>query len=643
MSFNRFISSSYLSTLFISVIMAVSTTGCMPDEMFSSGAGEAGSSSDQGGDGIVLQLPFPAGTESLCTQGAGGSHSHGSDSTRYDIDLDTDNNVDDEIYAPIGGVAYVHMNSATSGFGYHVNIDVGDGRYAVVAHLDDIFIQDGQEVVVGQLIGYEGCTGNCSGDHVHVGLHEGDAAQDATNGTSVEVNYWAADATVYGEPQIIGSSDFICGLTSEGDPVQGSFYESALPVTMWHPDGTLVKTPDNARTYVLDGGDLRWIQDESVFWSLGYDFDEVVLISDEELGCYGDASSFTSETLIDAVYDEQGDLWLVVGAEGDSDRYRQQVRQTAWFSVLQSWGLSYTVGDPPTINESLLDWPVQGGYAGFRSGTLVSEHATSDVYAIDGDDALPIISWDVYLMMGFASRTVMEVEDGAVSLLHDTGSCTADVGCIDMDAVTTCGGGMDLGSGSTGGVDDDDDDEVDEEESIPEEEEPVDEEEEEEEEEEETTSTATDCGGDDACILDVDENGVPETLAMADDLWISTMLSGLPAFVYGNGGCFGGALTTSDLVYTSSGYYQIDFSDFYGDCTVDLTLVSSVGTDGGAPESDMSNWYWWQGASFCYGGSDLCDLQDNGTSWEEWLLSVSWDPTTGLESAGNGYTSNSQL
>ncbi len=645
MSFNRTASRSYLVLIFIMVTLTVILTGCTPDEMFPSSPDGDGSSSNQGGDGIVLHLPFPTGVEKQCTQGAHGTFSHSSDSTKFDIDLDTSNSVNEEIYAPIGGIAYVHMNSATSGFGYHVNIDVGGGKYAVIGHFSDIFVANGQQVSVGQLIGYEGCTGNCSGDHVHVGLHEGSAAQDAAQGVSIEVSYLAADATNYGTPQTISSKDFVCGLVSEGDPVQGHFYESALPVPMWHPNGTLVKTPGNARVYTLEDGQLRWIQDENVFWSLNYDFDQLTLVSDEELDCYGQTAAFDGETRIDAAEDQSGQRWLVVGNDGDSDQYRQRVQEIGWQEVLASWGLGYTYSNPPPTRSSLTG-SVVDGYAGLRSGTLVTEASSSDVYAISGDDALPIFSWDVYLMMGFAQRTVMTVDDGLVRQLHTLGSCSADVGCIDQDAVTTCGGGLDLGSGNVGGPSDGDDDDTtdvqddpvddeEEEEDVPDEEDPID-------DEEEEAAVGTTCEQD-ACILDVDGDGMPETLAMADDLWLTTALNGMPAFVYSYGACFDGVLSLSDLMYTSDGYYQIDFSGFWGDCVSDLSLVSSMGTDGGAPTSTMSNWYWWQGAGFCSGGSNLCDLQDNGTSWEEWLISVSWDPTTGLESAGNGFTSNSQL
>src|SRR3989338_4494330 len=113
---------------------------------------------DQGGGaGSLLHLPFPAGTASLCTQGAGGKYSHHGPSPAYDLDFDTSNTADKELYAPVSGTARAHSVTQTgSGFGNHLNIDRGDGTYVVIGHMKTIFVCDGCEVAAGQLIGYEG-------------------------------------------------------------------------------------------------------------------------------------------------------------------------------------------------------------------------------------------------------------------------------------------------------------------------------------------------------------------------------------------------------------------------------------------------------------------------------------------------------
>jgi|GEM_PF-6293663 len=353
--------------------------------------------SDQGGGGFVIEMPFATGFDSLCTQGAHGTHSHSGPSTQYDIDLDTSNDVDEEIFAPVAGIARVHIESAASGFGYHINIDLGNGLYVVIAHLKAVFIRDGEEVAVGQLLGYEGCTGNCDGDHVHIGLHQGDASMTADHGTSIPATYRAANQSDGGQVTLFGSEDFECGIRSRGDARDGDTYESDLAIALWHPDSTLVKTPDNARVYLVSDGRARWIENQDVFWSMGYSFDEVVLISKAEFECLGEGADITSNMVVP----QYGELY-----EGD----------------------------------------------------LVKETDASDVYAVSDGHALPIQSWDVYLLMGLWNRTIKTVSPGTVEDALLMGSCQADIWCLDFEAVTTCGGGMDLVDGpGTGGEPGDDD------------------------------------------------------------------------------------------------------------------------------------------------------------------------------------------
>ncbi|MFA4845846.1 MAG: M23 family metallopeptidase [Patescibacteria group bacterium] len=645
MFFHRLPSYLVVSSLIVSACAIVLLSGCAIE------LDSQSSSSNQGGGEGALNIPAAAGRELMCTQGAHGANSHSSQSTEYDIDLDTDNYSDQEVYAPISGTAHVHLD-ATSGFGYHVNIDLGDGTYIVIGHFADIFVSDGDEIAAGQLLGYEGNTGVSTGDHIHIGLHQGDASEDAGNGVSIPTQYWAANASDRGEAMLINSEDFVCGIASEGDPYDGDFYESQLAVPLWHPDGTLVKTGDNARVYVLEDSAARWIPNEDVFWSHNYDFEEVVVVSDEELDCLGEGEDVTT-SWVEAGFDTEDQLWLFVGTSSNSSRYRARVREDGWEAVMESWGLDYDTSNyPDTYSDAssyLTNWPPSDSYAGLRDGTLVKEEDASDVYAIAGGIALPIVNWDTYLQLGFLHRTIITVTDGVVGDLHTVGSCSADKSCLDEDAVTTCGGGLDsTDGGNTGGSSDSDDGDYDQDdESDPSDSsDPSDDDEEEEADEEEDVETVTEsnCDGEDACIVDGDGDGTDETLLMAGDLWITGRIDGEAAYVYGNGGCYNGTLTSSDLVYVNSdGYYEIDFSRFAYDCQVQMSLISSEGTDGDDPDSTMDNWYWWQGADFCYEGSDLCELMDNGTSWEEWLIYVSWDPTDGLQGVGNGYTDNSEL
>ena len=54
-----------------------------------------------GEDVVTIDLPFSAGYESRCPQGVDGAYSHHYTCTYFDLDLDTPNNADDPVYAPI--------------------------------------------------------------------------------------------------------------------------------------------------------------------------------------------------------------------------------------------------------------------------------------------------------------------------------------------------------------------------------------------------------------------------------------------------------------------------------------------------------------------------------------------------------------
>ncbi len=345
-------------------------------------------STDQGGyEGTILDLPFSEGYESLCTQGTNDTPTHMGQSTIEDLDFDTPNGQADLVYAPIGGTAHVHMESSSRNFGYHVNIDLGDGTYVVVAHMADVFIADGAEVAAGEILGYEGCTGKCDGDHVHIGVHDGDAGLMAEYGDSIEVAYFVDDVST-GEVGIeLAADDFVCGLDGSGDT-----YRSLLPITYWHPNGTLIMTPDDNNVYLLQDGKRRWIETQDVFWALGYSFDQVVLVSPEELACYD-----VGETI-----DSASDVRFAID------------------NVF------------------------------FRDGDLVKEVSRSDVYVISDGMAMPIQTWEIYLRLGFGQRTVKTIDDGTIlSYGVPAGNCAAGYACIDTNVIETCGGSV----AGTGGAD----------------------------------------------------------------------------------------------------------------------------------------------------------------------------------------------
>ncbi len=92
------------------------------------------------------------------TQGFGGRGGHPG------IDVAAPMNT--PIYAAKGGeVIFAGWNNG--GYGNLVMIDHGDGIITAYAHQNRVGVSMGQEVVQGQLIGYEGTTGYSTGPHLH--------------------------------------------------------------------------------------------------------------------------------------------------------------------------------------------------------------------------------------------------------------------------------------------------------------------------------------------------------------------------------------------------------------------------------------------------------------------------------------------
>jgi murein DD-endopeptidase MepM/ murein hydrolase activator NlpD len=64
------------------------------------------------------------------------------------------------------------------GYGNIVLVDLGGGLQALYAHLSAVDVKIGDVVVTGQELGLAGCTGYCTGTHLHFELREDGVAFD---------------------------------------------------------------------------------------------------------------------------------------------------------------------------------------------------------------------------------------------------------------------------------------------------------------------------------------------------------------------------------------------------------------------------------------------------------------------------------
>jgi murein DD-endopeptidase MepM/ murein hydrolase activator NlpD len=80
---------------------------------------------------------------------------------------------DDRVRAAFPGiVSAVGWLPSHSGYGLVVKIRHGDGLSSMYAHLARALVRRGQTVEAGRLIGRAGCSGSCTGQHLHFEVHE---------------------------------------------------------------------------------------------------------------------------------------------------------------------------------------------------------------------------------------------------------------------------------------------------------------------------------------------------------------------------------------------------------------------------------------------------------------------------------------
>ena len=93
------------------------------------------------------------------------------------IDIGTLRSLDITAAAP-GVVEAVAYAPHFEGYGNIVLVDLGDGLEALYAHLAEIGVSVGDTVETGQKLGVAGCTGYCTGTHLHFELRQDGLAFD---------------------------------------------------------------------------------------------------------------------------------------------------------------------------------------------------------------------------------------------------------------------------------------------------------------------------------------------------------------------------------------------------------------------------------------------------------------------------------
>ena len=113
------------------------------------------------GPGRGYQLAWPL--RGTVTQGFHGGHQA----------IDIGSYYGARVYASAAGTVTYARFSPDGWLGFRVVISHGNGLQTAYNHMSDLFIQEGEWVSRGQLIGQVGSTGNSTGPHVHFQVYRG--------------------------------------------------------------------------------------------------------------------------------------------------------------------------------------------------------------------------------------------------------------------------------------------------------------------------------------------------------------------------------------------------------------------------------------------------------------------------------------
>jgi murein DD-endopeptidase MepM/ murein hydrolase activator NlpD len=75
--------------------------------------------------------------------------------------------------AAAGVVTETGWLSGYEGYGQVAIVDLGNGYRTMYAHLSRIDVEPGTWIESGERVGLAGCTGSCTGTHLHFELHRG--------------------------------------------------------------------------------------------------------------------------------------------------------------------------------------------------------------------------------------------------------------------------------------------------------------------------------------------------------------------------------------------------------------------------------------------------------------------------------------
>lgn len=368
------------------------------------GPGMTGEPRSAGFYGLHLQLPFPAGESRVFTRGyETGTHvdygePHMDDRFAIDLAGEGCSSWRAPVLAMASGVVFFNGDH---GYGNNLFIDHGNGCESHHAHCDEIVVEDGEWVHQGQLVCYEGNSGSVFGSACpsHPGTHSHNVVMCHGEGVLPEPisGYW--------------------GLRGR----EGATLVSDNVGFARHPPGTLVKTRDSPRIYLVDDANqLRWLATEDdlhsrrLYRDSGDPFGLVVTVSAEEFSCYAHGGVFDWPVTMRITRCGDGGHYLAVDDRGDRRRWwiPGAPGGALFRTLLASWGFRES---EVVDGHAGCGYPLAEASVYLRDGTIVHDGG-SYAYVAHGSLSYAVRP-EMLWALGFAPDDVLEIPAGSLDAL----------------------------------------------------------------------------------------------------------------------------------------------------------------------------------------------------------------------------------
>jgi murein DD-endopeptidase MepM/ murein hydrolase activator NlpD len=140
------------------------------DEVIVKGKGNSSTASASSSGSFIWPMPYTHTLSS--TFGERWGRLHGG------IDISDSGIYGQEIIAADSGTVTFAGGDPSTGYGYYVMIDHGNGYTTLYGHCSSLAVSAGQTVAQGQTVGYVGSTGNSTGPHLHFEIRVNDVQTD---------------------------------------------------------------------------------------------------------------------------------------------------------------------------------------------------------------------------------------------------------------------------------------------------------------------------------------------------------------------------------------------------------------------------------------------------------------------------------